>query len=83
MTLKQSALSFALAALLVSAPAAARHEAKHVDPLKPGTYLPGAPPVIWFPDGRAVYVGANGKVVDMKKDKCFDRFYPYRAPGWC
>jgi uncharacterized protein (DUF2147 family) len=31
-----------------------------------------------------VFIGQDGKIVDMKKDKCWnpnDR--PYRAPGWC
>ncbi|MFY9640807.1 MAG: hypothetical protein WCD20_20075 [Rhodomicrobium sp.] len=72
------------AVLLIVTPSLAAHRAKHdAGPFKPGTFLPGAPPVFWLPDGRAVHVGANGKVVDMKKDKCYDRFNPYHAPGWC
>lgn len=72
------------AALLITTPSLAAHKAKHyTDPFKPGTYLPGAPPVFTLPNGRTMYIGQEGKVVDMKKDKCFDRFYPYRAPGWC
>ena len=37
------------------------------------------------PAGPAfVFVGQNGKVVDMKKDKCWNpNVSPYRAPGWC
>jgi hypothetical protein len=31
-----------------------------------------------------VFMGQDGKMVDMKKDKCWNAVdKPYRAPGWC
>ena len=29
------------------------------------------------------FIGKCGNIVNLKKDKCWDPFYPYRAPGWC
>jgi hypothetical protein len=31
-----------------------------------------------------VFIGPDGKMVDMKKDKCWNaNDKPYRSPGWC
>jgi len=31
-----------------------------------------------------VFIGPDGNMVDMKKDKCWGpTTNPYRAPGWC
>lgn len=30
-----------------------------------------------------VFIGQDGRMVDMKKDKCWDPMNPYHAPGWC
>jgi hypothetical protein len=31
-----------------------------------------------------MFMGPDGKMVDMKKDKCWNAVdKPYRAPGWC
>ncbi len=36
------------------------------------------------PGPGMVFVGPDGKIVDMKKDKCWNAVdKPYRAPGWC
>jgi hypothetical protein len=30
------------------------------------------------------FIGQDGRIVDMKKDKCRDPvLLPYRLPGWC
>jgi hypothetical protein len=35
-------------------------------------------------DNPSMLMGQNGKMVDMKKDKCWNAVdKPYRAPGWC
>jgi hypothetical protein len=36
------------------------------------------------PSPGMVFMGPDGKIVDMKKDKCWNpNTSPYRAPGWC
>jgi len=34
--------------------------------------------------GTEQSLGEDGRIVDMKKDKCWDPVtHPYHAPGWC
>lgn len=36
------------------------------------------------PGPGMMFMGQDGKMVDMKKDKCWNAVdRPYRAPGWC
>ncbi len=72
------------AALLPMSSSAQPNNSRHANHSGQANHSRGEGAVTQEEGSSMEFIGQDGRIVDMKKDKCWDPVtHPYRAPGWC